>query len=224
MRIAIAASLPVLALATVAATPAFASDTQYWQTLAATVKVADNTVINDELVFRSSDGKGFYEVENSLLVGYKPAKNVTVSAGWVFNPLYSHGSFTTTENRAREQVSVDNFAMIGKAKLSARLRMEQRWRDGFTGTAWRLRPYVKLSIPVHGKTVLNLTSEPFIDLNTNGFQKVGGLERMRNAILINTPLAKHVNLEVGYLNQHGFVPGGPDTSDNVVMTGISASF
>lgn len=215
----------LIALAAVAASsPAFASDTQYWQTLQGSVKVADKTSVSDELVLRSSDAKGFYEIENVLMLNYKPAKNVTIGAAWVFNPLYSHGTFTTTENRARQQVTVDNIATIGKAKLSARMRIEERWRDGFSGTAWRLRPYVKLSIPVHGKTVLNLTSEPFIDLNTNTFQKVGGLERMRNAILINTPLVKHVNLEVGYLNQHGFVRGGPDTSDNVVMTGISASF
>ena len=224
MNITIEACLLGAALAFALPATAQASDTQYWQTVTANAKLSDQTVISDELVFRSSDAKGFYEVENSLLLGYKVSKNVTAYAGWVLNPLYNHGTFTTTENRAREQVSFDNILTIGKAKLSARLRLEERWRDGQTGTGWRLRPYVKLSVPVVGKTVLNLTHESFIDLNTTTFQRVNGYERMRNAILLNAPLGKHVNLEVGYLNQHGFVPNGPDTSDNVVMTGISAKF
>ena len=40
---------------------------------------------------------------------------------------------------------------------------------------------------MHGKTSVNIAHESFIDLNTTGFQKVGGLERMRNSISVSTP-------------------------------------
>jgi hypothetical protein len=30
-----------------------------------------------------------------------------------------------------------------------------------------------------------------------------------------------ITIEVGYLNQHGFVRGGPDTSDHVLSAAIS---
>lgn len=225
MRFSFRLTTTVLALAlAAAATPAFADDTQYWQTLQATVKLDDHWVVSNETVVRSSDAKGLYEVENNLMVGYKVNKHITAYVGYTADPLYSHGTYTTMENRFRQQVSFDNVLQIGKAKISGRLRLEERWRDGFSGTAWRLRPYVKLSVPVHGKVALNLTHESFIDLNTNTFQKVAGEERMRNAISLNAPLGKHVALELGYLEQHGFIANAADTNDHVATLQLNLSF
>jgi hypothetical protein len=42
-------------------------------------------------------------------------------------------------------------------------------------------------------------------------------------LVISTPLTKNPSGEVGYMNQHGFVKGGPDTSDNVAYFGLAAS-
>jgi hypothetical protein len=44
---------------------------------------------------------------------------------------------------------------------------------------------------------------------------------MRNLITISTPLTKSVTGEAGYMNQHGFVSGGPDTSDNIAYFGLA---
>lgn len=101
--------------------------------------------------------------------------------------------------------------------------MEQRRRDGVDGTGWRLRPYAKLSLPLKGKTALNLSNETFFNLNRNSFQKQSGLDRMRNLVSISTPLGKTLTGEAGYLNQHGFVRGGEDTSDHVAYFALSLS-
>jgi hypothetical protein len=129
------------------------------------------------------------------------------------------------EHRAREQVTLDNLATIGRGRLSARLRMEQRWREHVDGTGWRMRPYVKFSLPLGkgSKTSLTLSNETFINLNSTAFQRQDGLDRMRSLIAINTPLTKAVSLEVGYLNQHGFVRGGEDTDDHVASFSLSLS-
>ena len=219
------ARLAALAASLAAATPALANnDTQYWRTIQLNAKLADQWTLSNETVFRSSDAKGFYEIENATLIGYKPVKGVTVAAGYVGNPLFNHGDYTTWEHRLRSQVTFDNFLALGPVKLTGRARIESRWRDNAPGNGWRLRPYIKASVPVRGKTVLNLTHEDFINLNTTSFQKVDGLERMRNAILLNTPIGKGVAMEFGYLNQHGFVRNGTDTSDNVLMLQVNASF
>jgi hypothetical protein len=47
---------------------------------------------------------------------------------------------------------------------------------------------------------------------------------VRNLISISTPLSKRINGEAGYMNQHGFVRGGEDTSDNIAYFALSASF
>ena len=112
-------------------------------------------------------------------------------------------------------------AKLGSGKLSARLRLEQRWRHGVEGTGWRFRPYLKYSLPLQGKTALNFSSEPFIDLNSTSFQRQNGLDRVRNLVTISTPLTKTLTGEAGYMNQHGFVRGGPDSSDNIAYFALS---
>ncbi len=212
---------PALALAT----PALASeDTQNWETVNVTVGLPDNFKINSETVFRDSDARGFYEIEENLMVGKKLNKTVTVWLGYTFNPLYNNGTFRTREHRFRQQVNFDNFAKIGTVKLGGRVRLEERWRENASGTGWRLRPQVKASVPVVGKVNFNLSHESFINLNTTGFQTVSGYERMRNAATISWPLTKQIGVEVGYLNQHGFVRNAPDTSDHVLTLGLSATF
>ena len=214
-----------LAAALGAAGPALASeDTQYWQTLNVSVALPDNFKVSNETVLRSSDARGFYEVENNFMVGKKVNKVVTLWLGYTFDPQYNHGTFRVREHRFRQQVNFDNFAVLGKVRLSGRVRLEERWREGQTGTAYRLRPQVKAVVPVAGKVTLGVSSEQFFNLNNTGFQTVDGLERMRNAIFITVPLSKKISVDFGYLNQHGFVPNGPDSSDHVLTTGLSASF
>lgn len=222
MRLGLAAACAAGGLA--AATPAAADDFQHWETVNVAVNLPDNFKLSSETVFRTSDARGFYEIEQNLMVGKKVSKVVTLWLGYTFDPAYSHGTFVRREHRFRQQVSFDGFAKAGPVKFSGRLRLEQRWREGISGTAWRLRPQLKASVPVAGKTTLSVATEEFIDLNNTTFQPIDDLERMRNSVTLTTPLAKNVNVEVGYLNQHGFIPNAVDTDDHVLTLGLSATF
>jgi hypothetical protein len=215
----------IFGAAALAATPADArSDEQIWANGSVTVKLGDRWRVSEELTSRWSDNRhGLYEIESNTLVGYRLNKVVTVWAGYTHDPQYSSGDFTVMEHRAREQVTFDGFATIGNGKLNGRVRLEQRWREHADGTGWRLRPYLKYSLPFAGKTALNLSSEPFFNLNTTDFQRNPGLDRVRNLVTISTPLTRNITGEIGYMNQHGFVSGGPDTSDNVAYFGVSVS-
>ena len=207
-------------------TPALAatSDSQIWTNGSVTVKLGDRWRVQEEMTGRWSDNRhGLYEVESNTLLGYRLNKVVTVWAGYTHNPQYSGGDFIVMEHRAREQVTFDGFASIGKGKLNGRIRTEQRWREKADGTGWRIRPYLKYSVPIAGKTALNVSTEPFFNLNTTAFQRQSGLDRVRNLVTISTPLTKTLTGEVGYMNQHGFVRGRPDTSDNIAYFGLALS-
>lgn len=220
-------SLCLFALMALPMTAHASEDEQLWTTTSATVKLSDHWRLQQEIVARfSNDRNGLYEIESNTLVGYKLDKQVTVWAGYTHDPQYDGGDFTVMEHRVREQVTVDNILKLGPVSVSARMRMEQRWREGIDGTAWRLRPYVKLTMPFKegGKTALILSHESFIDLNKTNFQRIQGEERMRNMIAITTPLAKNVNAEIGYLHQHGFRPDADDSNDNVASLSLSFSF
>ncbi|CAN5227848.1 DUF2490 domain-containing protein [soil metagenome] len=208
--------LAAIALASPVAVQA-RDDSQLWLTGTAMVDLSKKWRVSEEAVLRFSDNRnGLYEVENNLLLGYRLDEKVTIWGGYTHDPLYTAGRFTVMEHRAREQVTADNVLKLGPGKISVRLRLEQRWREGVDGTAWRFRPFIRYAVPL-GKDgiTLQLSHESFIDLNETGYQRVGGEERMRNLIAVRTPLSKKINLEVGYLNQYGFVPGGEDSDDHV---------
>lgn len=202
-------------------------DEQLWTATTATVKLGEHWRLSQEIVARFSDDRhGLYEIESNSLLGYKISKSVTILAGYTHDPQYAAGDFTVMEHRGRQQVTFDNIARIGRATVSARMRVEERWRDGIDGTAWRLRPYVKLVLPFTktGKTALVVSHESFFDLNRTNFQRVQGEERMRNMIAVTTPLVRNVTAEIGYLHQHGFRPGADDSNDHVASLALSFSF
>jgi hypothetical protein len=216
--------LVLIAALLVPGTASARSDEQLWTSVSASVKLSDDWRFSEEVVARfSDDRKGLYEIESSTLVGYRLGGGITLWGGYVHSPQYDGGDFRVLERRAREQITVDELARIGGGKLSGRLRLEQRWREGGGGTGWRFRPQLKYSVPLKGKTALNLSSEPFFHLNRTNFQSRTGLDRVRNLVTVSTPLTKTLSGEAGYLNQHGFVRDGEDTSDHVAFFGISLS-
>jgi hypothetical protein len=200
------------------------SDKQLWVITGVTAKLGDKWRLSEDITARFSDQRhGLYEIESNTLVGRVIGKGVTVWAGYTHDPQYAGGHFTIMEHRAREQVTFDNLAQIGPGKLSARIRSEQRWRHGPDGTGWRVRPYVKYSLPLHGKVALNLSAEPFFNLNRTVFQRQSGLDRVRSLISFSVPLSKQLTGEAGYMNQHGFVRAGPDTDDHIAYFALSLS-
>ena len=210
-----------------ASAAAATSDSQFWLTTGATVKLTDTWRLSEEVTTRFSDRRdGLYEIEINTLLGYRLSKAVTVWAGYTHDPQYAGGNFTTMEHRAREQVTFDNIATLGPGKVSVRVRTEQRWRRNANGTGWRVRPFVRYTVPFHegGRTGVTFTSEHFYNLSTTSFQTKSGLDRMRNLVAVTTPIGKHFAGEFGYMNQHIFAAHGPDESDNIAWVSLSATF
>ena len=61
-------------------------------------------------------------------------KHWSVAVGYTADMQYDHSRYLTMENRFRHHIAYDRLLMIGKAKVSGRLRLEQRWRGGFART------------------------------------------------------------------------------------------
>ncbi|MDB5662876.1 MAG: hypothetical protein JWN59_1214 [Sphingomonas bacterium] len=202
-------------------------DTQLWGGGSATVKLGDRFRVSQDITVRLSDNRhGLYEVELNTLLGYALTKDVVVWAGYTHDPNYTGGDFAVMEHRGRQQITVDNILKIGRGTVSGRVRLEQRWREHIEGTAWRLRPFVRFRLPLAqgGRTMLVLSHESFIDLDRTSFQTVQGEERMRNLVALSVPIAKQVDAEIGYLNQHAFIRHGPDNDDNVASVALNLSF
>jgi hypothetical protein len=202
---------------------AASSDSQLWTNGVLNLKLSDDWRLQEEMTGRWSDKRsGLYEIESNTLLGYRLNKTVTVWAGYTHDPQYLAGHFTVMEHRFVQHLVSSDLGKIAGGQLSGRIRLEQRWREGINGTGWRLRPYLRYSLPVASKPKLALTisEEPYFDLNTTSFQKVRGFERLRSFVGLTAPLTKNLSADLGYLNQHGFVRGGKDTNDNVAFVSV----
>ena len=135
-------------------------------------------------------------------------------------PGISRSWSTAPANRRRSTTSLQ----LGRAKLSARIRLEQRWREGVgrnrlasaalsQGTRFRS----------HGKTAAQPQQRAVRRPEHDRFPAASGLDRVRNLISFSTPLTKRLTGEAGYMNQHGFVRGGEDSSDNIAYFALGLS-
>ena len=211
------------AAAWLSSSAAWAGDSQLWTGGSAIIKLSDRWSVSQDVTARFSDKRGgLYEIEANTLLGIQLTSTLSLWAGYDHDPQYSSGHVTAVEHRFVQHLVSNDLGRFAGGQLSGRIRFEQRLREGVAGTGWRVRPYVRYSLPLGGnaKTALVLSEEPFFDLNTTGFQTVRGLERLRSFVGISTPVIKKLSADLGYLNQHGFVPGGKDTSDNVAFASI----
>lgn len=177
-----------------------ADDGQVWLGLNARGPVAGRVELGVETIerFGRDDEGGLYESENSAMLGFR-FEHATLAAGYVRDIVYRGGG-AVIEQRARQDFSVDHIATIGPLAVGARLRVEERWRDGSSGTGVRIRPFVRLTLPVAGKLNLLASHESFVNLGGGAGQR-GGYDRARNFIGFGVPLTKRVGVEIGYLNQ-----------------------
>ena len=202
---------------------AWAGDSQLWTGGSATIKLTDRWSLSQDVTARFSDKRnGLYEIEANSLVGFQLNKTLSLWVGYDHDPQYSHGHVTVMEHRAVQHLVSSDLGKLAGGRFSGRIRVEQRRREGVDGTGWRVRPYVRYALPLgrNAKTALVVSEEPFFDVNTTAFQTVRGLERLRSFAGISTPLGRNLSADIGYLNQHGFVPKGRDTSDNVAFVSI----
>jgi Protein of unknown function (DUF2490) len=222
-RLATTLWTPIAASGLLIASPAAAGDSQGWASASATIRLSDRWSLSQDVTARFSDRRdGLYDLEANTLIGLRVTDSVTVWAGYDHDPQYAAGRFTIMEHRLPQILAIDRIAAIGSGKLSGRIRLEERWRDGLPGTGWRVRPYLRYALPIERSHKLSLvwSEEPFFNMNRTGFQTVRGLDRLRSYAGVNAPLTKRLSVDVGYLNQRGFVRHGRDTVDNVALVSL----
>jgi len=203
-------------------------DQQVWLTAASTISLNDSVKVSQETILRfGNDRGGLYEIETNLLLGTRVSRHLGIWAGYTHDLLYNGGRFARLERRGRQQITLDDLAKLGPGTLSLRFRLEERWRDGQQGTAWRARPFVRFQIPLGTRRkwgALVLSHESFVAFNRTGFQAQVGEDRMRNLVVLRVPVLPHVQAEAGYMNQYLFVRGGEDHVDHAASLGLNFTF
>ena len=106
--------------------------------------------------------------------------------------------------------------------ISSRNRFEQRTWEETGGTALRYRNQIAVRAKVSETNNLIVYTEPFIPLNSAGFQS-DEVVVWRNFVGVSVPISKQFSLTPGYLNQHTFRPG-EDRTQHIANVTLGARF
>lgn len=150
--------------------------------------------------------RGFGEsLEAALLprvgLGYAITDQVTVHVGYASIYTDPPQQRSYTEDRPWEQLTW--IVPFETFTLQSRTRLEQRIHADNLG--WRLREFVKATVPVPGfdRAFFAAYDELFFDLDDTSWGQRSGFRQNRAFVGLGYKLdpGKHVTLEAGYLNQ-----------------------
>jgi hypothetical protein len=173
-----------------------------------------------EIVARSRDGIQTLDVAALRpTVNYALDRHSSVGGGYVLVE-YSPTGASVTDHRVFQHYAWSGSA--GGGTLGLRARVEERFIEGNSGMAARLRLQVRYSHPLRKGSPVAVVGydEFFVHLNTTT-ATLRGMDQNRAFAGISDTLNPSVRIEVGYLNQHGL---GHDTRDvmNHVLSGTLA--
>lgn len=176
-----------------------------------------------EAILRSRDGVSTLDTAALRpLLSYNVTPHSSAGGGYVYVE-YSPASIGLVEHRVFEQYVWTRGA--GGGTLTIRERLEERFVDGNSGVAARLRQAVRFSRPIkRGSRISVVGNDEFLlHLNTTTLTQ-RGMDQNRAFVGISDTLNRSTRFEAGYLNQfvHGHVV--PDRMNHVLSGALILSF
>lgn len=199
--------------------PARDTDTQIWTGLTASIPLEGDLGLSLDATQRFSDDRGgLYETVEGFVLTLQLSDAAQIGAGYNHTTGFRAGP-NTHENRLRQQVQVKFGA------VSARLRLEERFRDDGGDMGWRTRLQLRAASPFRkgGKLQWVLYHESFVSLNDTDWGQAAGYSRTRNFAGLRLPIVSEAALEGGYLNQYDFKPGR-DAMANIASLTLAMAF
>jgi hypothetical protein len=215
-----------LAAAAFDAAPAALSaedDANLWLGQFATINATDTIYVRLEAQERfTNDAERLGQLLARSLVGYRISKTVNIGAGYAFVLTYPVGPVELNEHRFYQELNLRLLTSEGGVTLDSRTRLEQRTFEERAGTAWRLRQWVQLRVPMSETNTIVAYTEPFLELNEGSVQR-GGVSVWRNFAGVSIPLDKNIEVVPGYLNQQVF-RDGENRSDHTANVNLFMTF
>lgn len=216
--------LPVPLVILLAAAPAAAEeDGNIWLGQFATINASEAVFVRAEAQQRfTQDAERLGQLLLRGLVGYRISDKASIGAGYAYVMTDPVGPAKLNEDRVYQELNLRLIESEGGTTLDSRTRLEWRSFRERPDSAWRLRQFVQLRVPVSENNKIVAFTEPFIDLDDGTVQR-GGLSVWRNFVGVSIPLTKGVEVVPGYLNQQVF-RDGEDRSDHVANVNLFMTF
>lgn len=125
---------------------------------------------------------------------FRPGWAASFGYAWspTLEPTYKN------ENRVYEQLLFGDDYSFGR--LISRTRLEQRWIEGVSGTAWRFRTLLRANFPFSADRAWSgvLWDEIFFNLNSPSNGPQAGFDQNRFFLGVNRVLDPRLNIDAGY--------------------------
>lgn len=126
-------------------------------------------------------------------------ERLEISGGYRYSQSIRTGA-DEIEHRVWQQAEYDLFEAWG-GEFSARTRLEQRYREGGSGTGWRVRQRIGFDFPLEGTGLtLTLSEEVTLGLNKTDWGNESGLQESRSRAGLEWEMAG-AEWDLGYLQR-----------------------
>ncbi|MFN4225248.1 MAG: DUF2490 domain-containing protein [Hyphomonas sp.] len=205
--------------------PSALAENQTWTGIELKTRPAPDSrweyVLYGELRFQPDADLAAFNIRPGI--SYKVDDDLKLSGGYRYGVTRRSGP-DQKEHRLWQNASY-TLLNLREAELLARTQLEQNWREGADGTAWRLRQRISLKHPVPGTELeFDLSSESFFALNDTSWMSSGFREH-RLRLDLKGEMENGVGWSAGYMNQFREGNGtAPDLTNHQIVIGLSASF
>jgi hypothetical protein len=217
----------LLAVGCVVAEPAPASaqvqhDAQVWAQVISTLTLSDWRIHLEVQPRFSQDASELDHTLTRWALGRQLNSRMSVWAGhaWTARTL---GDTTRHEQRLWQQLSLTLPAAAGWAP-SVRVRLEQRFFDGWSDNSHRLRSMLRGVRPISGPWSLAVWDEFMLNFDQTGGGPHQGYDQNRAFAGVLRRFSRHASLEFGYLLQSLKTPAGPMLNGHTAFTWLNLTF
>jgi hypothetical protein len=185
-------------------------DTQFWLQVLATVRLSENWRLHLEEQPRwYEDWSDSYQIITRTALGRRIGSRVSLWGGyaWVAKPP---GSGVTHEQRIWEQLSA-TLPAAARWTPSIRVRLEQRFQDGWADSSHRLRLMGRAVRPLDAGARWSLAAwdEILVSLDETAAGPAQGVDQNRLFAGVLRQFSAKVGLEFGYLWVTSEAPASP---------------
>lgn len=213
-----------MALASAAACPALAEN-QIWTAAGTQAKPFENKAISlsfDADLRYQPDGD-LDTIELRPGIGYRLNDRFKISGGYLWASTRRDGP-DRKEHRLWQQLSYD-FGEVYGFEVDGRSRLEERRREGWNDTGWRLRQKFGVKRPLEGTPFdVSLSTDLFFELNDTDWGQSDGFTEARSQLLLEWDMNDKVSWEIGYMHQFENERGAPDETNHHLVISVSHHF
>jgi hypothetical protein len=197
-------------------------DAQLWTQVLATVRVSEHWRLHlEEWPRFSADASGPFQVITRAAVGRQMHPRATLWGGyaWVAKPP---GPGITHEHRIWQQLSA-TLPAAGQWTPSLRLRLEQRFQDGWSDSSHRLRTMGRFVRPLNDSRSWSLATwdELFVTFDDTDSGPWQGVDQNRLFAGVLRQLNPKTGLEFGYLWTTSKAPEAERTHAHVAFVWLN---